>query len=155
MRNQTGNYQLLQALPGSYIALKCLENGHVTLPQNQPGKTPGAGTVYVSGTSQPDDNEVLSEVLQWNPEGTGGDRLGKPLTIQNFDNKRCYQISNGNICISRQKEFPNPIPGITWVCSRTLVRNRYYNPERYTARFGIHNILDTVIADNPRLSGLT
>jgi len=62
-RNQIGSYPPLQALPGSYIALKYLENGHVTLPQNQPGKLPGAGTVYVLGTSQPDDNEVLTEVL--------------------------------------------------------------------------------------------
>ena len=111
-RNQTENYPRLQALPGSYIALKYLENGHVTLPQNQPGKPPGAGTVYVFGTGQPDHNEVLSEVLQWNPRGTGGDRRGKLLTIQDFDDKRCYQINDGNISVSRQNEFPNPIPGI-------------------------------------------
>lgn len=36
--NQTVNCPQLHVSPGSYVAMKYLENGHVTLPQNQPGK---------------------------------------------------------------------------------------------------------------------
>ncbi|KAK1088045.1 hypothetical protein LTR33_000733, partial [Friedmanniomyces endolithicus] len=49
---QTSNYSnpaypKLQVTPGSYVAMKYLENGHVTLPWNQLGKPPGGGTVFV------------------------------------------------------------------------------------------------------------
>jgi hypothetical protein len=37
------------------LAIKYLENGHVTLPQNQLGKPPGAGTVHVFVTLSPDE----------------------------------------------------------------------------------------------------
>jgi hypothetical protein len=109
--NQTVNYPSLGASPGAYVAIKYLENGHVTLPQNQPGKPQGGGTVYVFGTSQPNDNELLTEVLQWTTDGTGGDQRGSLLTAQNFDDNRCYQINNGNISVARQNEFPDPTPG--------------------------------------------
>lgn len=91
--------------------MKYLENGHVTLPQNVPGKPQGAGTVYVFGTSKPEDHELLVEVLQWTHDGTGGNKRGTLLTAQDFDDKRCYQINNGNMSIIRQREFPNPVPG--------------------------------------------
>jgi hypothetical protein len=107
--NQTEGYPRLMISPGSYIALKYLENGHVTLPQNQPGKPRGAGTVYVFGTSQPNNDERLTDILQWTADGSGGDRQGKLLTAQNFDDGRCYQINSGNISLSRQKAFPDPV----------------------------------------------
>jgi hypothetical protein len=110
-RNQTKDYPRLQAFPGSSIAIKYLENGHVTLPQNQPGKPPGAGTIYVFGTNQPDDSEILTEVLQWTSDGCGGDRRGRLLMARNFDDNRCYQLNGGNISVTRQQEFPNPVPG--------------------------------------------
>jgi hypothetical protein len=91
--------------------MKYLENGHVSLPQNTPGKPAGGGTVFVFGTSQPSDNELLVDVLQWTPNGTGGDGRGRLLAAQNFDDGRCYQINTGNISIIRQQEFPNPVQG--------------------------------------------
>src|ERR1700747_3242322 len=48
--NQTANFPRLQVSPGTYVAMKYLENGHVTLPQIQAGKARGAGTVFVFGT---------------------------------------------------------------------------------------------------------
>jgi hypothetical protein len=109
--NQTINYPRLTTSPGTYVAIKYLKNGHVSLPQNQPSKPQAAGTVYVFGTSQPSDNEVLTEILQWTTDGTGNDKRGKLLTAQNFDDDKCYQINNGNISIARQEEFPDPTPG--------------------------------------------
>jgi len=107
-RNQTANYPRLQAPPGSYIAIKYLENGHVTLPQ--PGKPPGGGTVYVFGTLSPNENEKLRDVLQWTTDGKGGDGRGKLLAAENFDDGRCYQLNNESISLSRRKDFPNLFP---------------------------------------------
>jgi hypothetical protein len=109
--NQTVNFPRLQVSPGSYVAVKYLENGHVTLPQNQPGKPLAGGTVFVFGTTQPSEDEKLMDVLQWSADGTGGNQLGRLLTAQNFDDRRCYQINSGSISITRQKEFPDPVPG--------------------------------------------
>ncbi|EXJ56215.1 uncharacterized protein A1O5_12671 [Cladophialophora psammophila CBS 110553] len=109
--NQTNGYPRLSASPGVYIAMKYLENGHVTLPQIQPGKPQGAGIVFVFGTSQPTDNDLLTEVLQWTTNGAGGDRRGRLLTAQNFDDGRCYQINDGDVSVARQEEYPNLTPG--------------------------------------------
>jgi len=106
-KNQTATYPRLQASPGSYIAIKYLENGHVTLPQ--PGKQSGAGIVYVFGTLSPEEKETITNVLQWTADGKGGDGRGKLLAAQNFDDGRCYQLNNESISLSRQKEFPNLI----------------------------------------------
>ncbi|RMY84422.1 hypothetical protein D0862_11419 [Hortaea werneckii] len=95
--------------PGGYVAMKYLENGHVTLPWNQLGKTPGTGTVFVYGTTQPSENEKIADVLHWNSDGTGGDGRGFLLTAQNFDDGRCHQINCGNISTDRQMLFPNHV----------------------------------------------
>ena len=108
--SQTDGYPRLSASPGASVAMKYLENGHVTLPQTPPGKPQGAGTVFVFGTSQPSDSDLLTEVLLWTTDGTGGDGRGKLLTAQNFDDGRCYQINDGDISESRQEEYPNPTP---------------------------------------------
>ena len=109
--NQTTNYPRLTVSPGTYIAMKYLKNEHISLPQNPPGKPQGAGTVYVFGTSQPSNNELLMEVLQWTRDGTDSSKRGRLLAAQNFDDDRCYQIKNSSISIARQEKFPNPIPG--------------------------------------------
>ena len=109
--NQTQGFPRLSAWPGAYMAMKYLENGHVTLPQNTPGKPVGGGTVFVFGTSQPIENELLVDVLEWTTDSTGGDRRGKLVTAQNFDDGRYYQINAGNISLTRQQEFPDPVEG--------------------------------------------
>lgn len=109
--NQTSNYPALTVGPGSSFAMKYFENGHVTLPENQQGKPPMAGTVFVYGTTQPKSDEKIVDVLGWTADGSGGDKRGVLLTAQNFDDGRCYQINGGPISTERQKEFPDPIPG--------------------------------------------
>ena len=54
------------------------ENGHVTLPDNQPGKPANRGTVFVYGTTQPSPTDTLLAIHRvWNAAGTGGDQRGE------------------------------------------------------------------------------
>jgi len=98
---QTQGYPQLMAKPGAYVAAKYLENGHVSLPENQAGKPGSGGVVYIYVTSQPKDDEKLADVLKWNTGGTGGDKRGKLISQQNFDDGRCYQINSGPISQQR------------------------------------------------------
>ena len=108
-QSQTAGSPRLQAAPGDMIALRYQENGHVTLPQNQPGKPPNRGTVYVYGTTQssPDD-KFLDIFNKWNTDGSGGNKKGKLLATYNFDDGQCYQVNGGSISQSRQKQFAHP-----------------------------------------------
>ena len=114
----------LQASPGDPIALRYQENGHVTLPNTQPGKPKNRGTVYVYGTTQPKVGEKLLDVhKQWNEQGTGGDKRGVLLSVGNFDDGRCYQINGGNISTERQKEYPhtaNQLMGADLWCQQDI-----------------------------------
>ncbi|PWY91168.1 hypothetical protein BO70DRAFT_86924 [Aspergillus heteromorphus CBS 117.55] len=122
--NVTEGSPRLQASAGAAIALRYQENGHVTLPWNQPGKPKNRGTIYVYGTTQPKENETLLGVHKvWNADGTGGDRRGVLLSTQNFDDGRCYQINNGNISEYRQGEYPhvaNTLMGADLWCQQDL-----------------------------------
>ena len=96
----------LQATPDSMIALLYQENGHVTLPQNQPGKPPNRGTIYIYGTTQPAQNETFNNVFgKWTADGKGGDGRGKLLSMQNFDDGQCYQKNTGDISDARQQKY--------------------------------------------------
>jgi hypothetical protein len=96
----------LEASAGAAIALRYQENGHVTLPQTQPGKPPNRGTVYVYGTTQPKTGEKLLDVHgAWTPDGTGGDGRGVLLSVQNYDDGRCYQVNSGEISGTRQAKY--------------------------------------------------
>ncbi|OQD77573.1 hypothetical protein PENDEC_c002G04663 [Penicillium decumbens] len=107
-QTQTNGSPRLQASAGAAIALRYQENGHVTLPWNQPGKPPNRGTVYVYGTTEPKVGEKFLDVHgAWNSDGTGGDKRGVLLSKQNFDDGRCYQINTGNISQSRQETYPH------------------------------------------------
>ncbi|KAI9821100.1 MAG: hypothetical protein M1827_003834 [Pycnora praestabilis] len=107
-QNQTAGSPRLQAAAGNFVAIRYQENGHVTLPQNQPGKPANRGTVYIYGTedSQPTDT-LLAIHNVWNANGTGGDGRGKLLAMQPFDDGKCYQVNGGNISVARQQEFPH------------------------------------------------
>ena len=107
-QTQTDGSPRLQASAGAAIALRYQENGHVTLPWNQPGKPKNRGTVYIYGTTEPKQGETLLDVHgAWNADGTGGDKRGVLLSTQNFDDGRCYQINTGNISESRQETYPH------------------------------------------------
>jgi hypothetical protein len=108
-QTQTDGSPRLQAAASDAIALRFQENGHVTLPQNQPGKPQNRGTVYVYGTNQssPDDS-FLAIHRVWTPDGTGGDGRGRLLSTRNFDDGQCYQTNGGQISQQRQQEFKHP-----------------------------------------------
>ncbi|OJJ46981.1 hypothetical protein ASPZODRAFT_65802 [Penicilliopsis zonata CBS 506.65] len=122
--NQTAGSPRLQASVGAAIALRYQENGHVTLPWNQPGKPPNRGTGYVYGTQEPRVNETFLSIHKvWNQNGTGGDGRGVLLSVQNFDDGRCYQINTGNISEHRQVEYPhvaNTLMGADLWCQQDL-----------------------------------
>ncbi|KIV99662.1 uncharacterized protein PV09_08717 [Verruconis gallopava] len=99
----------LKTLPGNTVALRYLENGHVTQPYIQPGKPASGGLVYIYATTNPNPNTKLVDVLQWGTNSTLDQ--GRLLNINPFDDGRCYQVSNVPISVQRQAEFPNPIQG--------------------------------------------
>ena len=109
--NYDSTHPRLQAAPGFYVAMKYLENGHVTLPQNQPGKPKMGGTVFVYATTKPSNTEKIVDVLKWNTAGTGGDSRGSQIAAQNYDDGRCHQINSGAISTQRQQQFPDHVLG--------------------------------------------
>ncbi|KAJ5920902.1 hypothetical protein N7466_009228 [Penicillium verhagenii] len=123
-QTQTTGSPRLQANAGDAIALRYQENGHVTLPWNQPGKPPNRGTVYVYGTTDPKLGETLNDVhgvWGWNGTGSGGN--GTLLSVQNFDDGRCYQINTGNISEYRQEKYPhvaNTLMGADLWCQQDI-----------------------------------
>ena len=107
-QQQTEGWPRLEAKPGDVVALLYRENGHVTLPDTQPGKPKNRGTVHVYGTSKPrPDDKFLDIHGVWNQDGTGGDGRGKLLSRQNFDDGRCYQINGDRISTERQQKYPH------------------------------------------------
>jgi hypothetical protein len=61
---QTDGSPRLQAATGDAIALRYQENGHVTLPDNQPGKLANRGTVFVYSTTQPSLSDTLLGIYE-------------------------------------------------------------------------------------------
>ncbi|KAM0516321.1 hypothetical protein ACHAPE_005468 [Trichoderma viride] len=101
-KEENPQFPMLEAAPGDHIALIHLENGHTTLPQNQPKKPQNRGTIFLYGTSQPNENERLFDVhLVWNKAGTGGDKRGVLLGTRSYDDGNCYQPNNGALSIER------------------------------------------------------
>ncbi|KAK5007354.1 hypothetical protein LTR28_005390 [Elasticomyces elasticus] len=45
--------------------MKYLENGHVTLPDDQKGKPRAGGTVFIYGTTQPSRTETITDAIYW------------------------------------------------------------------------------------------
>ncbi|CAD6573349.1 MAG: hypothetical protein ASARMPRED_006005 [Alectoria sarmentosa] len=128
-RTQQAQYQSngsprLRASPGDLVALRYQENGHVTLPQNQPGKQSNRGTVSIYGTTQPKSPELFLDVFgQWNTNATGGDQRGRLLARQDFDDNYCYQINQGHISTMRQAQYPhtpNQLMGANLWCQNNI-----------------------------------
>ncbi|KAL8735328.1 MAG: hypothetical protein Q9166_000873 [cf. Caloplaca sp. 2 TL-2023] len=121
---QSDGSPMLKATPGDMVALRYQENGHVTLPQNPPGKPPNRGTVYIYGTTDPKpDDKFLSIHKVWNPQGTGGDKRGKLLATEPFDDGQCYQINNSPISGQRQgqtKKEADPMMGQDLWCQNNF-----------------------------------
>lgn len=98
----------LQAAPGDAVALRYQENGHVTLPETQPGKADNRGDVFVYGTTNPQEGALLNDIHGvWTADGQGGDGSGVLLAKASYDDGQCYQINGGAISNERQSEFPH------------------------------------------------
>jgi hypothetical protein len=112
-KQSSNKYPRLQAVPGGFIAMRYMENGHVTLPGNQKGKPEKAGTVFVYGTTEPKQDEKIATVLRWTQDGKGGDGRGVLLATNNFDDARCYENNKSPVHMERAKETPNYAMGQT------------------------------------------
>ena len=110
--NQSDGSPRLKAAPGSLVSLRYQENGHVTLPDAQLGKAKNRGTVFIYGTTDPQPTDTFLDIHNvWTADGSGGDKRGKLLVAQNFDDGQCYQVNGGPISTERQSEFPHePTP---------------------------------------------
>lgn len=99
--NYTADYPRLTAAPLDKIAMRYLENGHVTLVQ---GVRPAHnGTVFIYGTKSPSDTDTYLGIHRvWNTAGTGGDKRGKLIATRNFDDGKCFQMNGSPISAARQ-----------------------------------------------------
>jgi hypothetical protein len=96
----------LTASPGDFLALRYLENGHVSLPDGQPNKPLNRGTIFIYGTTQPRaDDTIVAIHGVWNRDGTGGDGRGRLLATRNYDDGQCYEANGGSISAQRQGTF--------------------------------------------------
>lgn len=100
-------YPRLQAVPGGFIAMRYMENGHITKPSNQLGKPEKGGTVFVYGTTEPRADEKIANVLRWTQDGQGGDQRGILLAMNDFDDGRCYEKNETPVSLERQLSDPN------------------------------------------------
>lgn len=107
----SSEYPQLSVAPGSYVAMKYLENGHVTQPFIPAGKPAGSGTVFIFGTYEPSATETLVDVLSWTKDGKGGNGKGWLMAAQNYDDGRCHQLNQAPISINRQMSDGNHPPG--------------------------------------------
>jgi hypothetical protein len=107
-------YPRLQTPPGGFVALRYMENGHVTEPISADvptgriaGKPDMGGTIFVYGTTEPKEDEKLATVINWTKDGQGGDKRGKLLTMNDFDDGRCYEINSTPKSQDRAKTNPS------------------------------------------------
>jgi hypothetical protein len=109
--NYSSRYPKLQVVPGDFVAMKYLENGHVTRPWDPDGKPPLGGTIWVYATYKAKEDEKLADILQWDANGTAGNGDGWLMATQDFDDGRCHQINTSHESTRRQSDFPNHPPG--------------------------------------------
>ncbi|KAI9648698.1 hypothetical protein NHQ30_003338 [Ciborinia camelliae] len=95
------SYPVLSAAPGDFVAIRYQENGHVTEPtqgaHDNKGRGFGSGLVYVYGTADSKATDMYNSIHKvWNKDGTGGDKRGKLLAVQYFDDMACFLAGNTN-----------------------------------------------------------
>ena len=105
--NQTGG-PILSAPQGSRLALRYLENGHITQPYSPPNKA-NSGLVSVYATTQPSEDELFLPIHgQWTADQTGGDKRGYLIASTPFDDGECFQFDptfHSNIANVRDQVF--------------------------------------------------
>jgi hypothetical protein len=134
--SQTSGSPALIASPGDMVALRYQENGHVTLPENQPGKPANRGTIFIYGTTKPSNSDTLLGIHKvWTADGKGGDGRGVLLATRNYDDGQCYQVNGGTISKQRQKEFahkPNSLMGGDLWCQADVTLPNSIDGSSYT-----------------------
>ncbi|KAL3422192.1 hypothetical protein PVAG01_06348 [Phlyctema vagabunda] len=104
---QENNKPVLSASAGDRIALRYLENGHVTKPDISGIKPKNSGTVFVYGTTKPLATDKYLDIHnKWNADGTGGDKRGVLLAAQPFDDGQCYEANGSPVALERQAAGP-------------------------------------------------
>jgi hypothetical protein len=110
-------YPRLKVVPGGFISMRYSENGHVTEPADggcmlgKPCAKEGSGTVFIYGTTEPQEDEKLVTVLQWTQDGKGGNGKGVLLASMDFVDSRCYETNPTPESAKRRKATPNWIRG--------------------------------------------
>ncbi|CAL3972479.1 unnamed protein product [Diplocarpon coronariae] len=104
---QSNGFPALKAAPGDQVALRYLENGHVTKPTVPEGHPAGSGTIFIYGTKDAQDTDTYNGIHRvWNADGTGGDKRGKLIATRPYDDGRCFQINDSPISVARQAKAP-------------------------------------------------
>ncbi|OBT73214.1 hypothetical protein VF21_08699 [Pseudogymnoascus sp. 05NY08] len=126
----------LTAGAGDHVALRYQENGHVTIPETNPGKPKNRGTVYIYGTEDPLVTDKFMDIHNvWTADGKGGDGRGVLLATRNFDDGQCYQVNSHPISLERQKQFPKKADaemGINLWCQSDIKLPANIDSKRYT-----------------------
>ena len=109
-QTQSPGHPRLQASPGDLIAIRYTENGHVTQPRDPKlaagPDQPHGGPVRILGTTQGTGAFTLDQVVQWTQDGSGGDKKGKLLEMQNYDDGQCYEKGSKPPQQERQAKYP-------------------------------------------------
>ncbi|TLD27064.1 hypothetical protein PspLS_04417 [Pyricularia sp. CBS 133598] len=102
---KNAKFPKLKAAPGETIAIRYLENGHVTGPDLM--KPKNRGTVYIYATTEPRDGQAIQDVYQkWTADGQGGDKKGRLLAKRNYDDERCFEGKNNKPESNRRQALP-------------------------------------------------
>ena len=105
VRTQSPGYPRLLVTPGTMVALRYKENGHITKPTAEKLST---GAVSVYGTAFPLPSDTLAHVHHvWNANGTGGDGRGRLLGRTSFDDGSCHEANDSSLSKLRQQK-PQP-----------------------------------------------
>lgn len=132
----TPGFPRLKVEAGDHVALRYQENGHVTIPDTNPGKPKNRGTVYIYGTEKPlVTDKFLSIHKVWTADGKGGDGRGVLLATRNYDDGQCYQVNDHPISLERQKQFPKEADaemGVNLWCQSDVQLPASINSDQYT-----------------------
>ena len=123
--NQTEGSPALRASAGAHVALRYQENGHITLTQNDPPGKLSSGTISVYGTIASRPQDTMLEIHGvWDSAGQGGDKRGRLLSRQDFDDGRCYQVNDSPLSRERQQRYPHapdPLQGQNLWCATVVI----------------------------------
>ena len=75
------------------------------------GKPKQGGTAFVFGTSQSNPEQAMNAALEWTRDGSGGNRRGRLLASQNFDDDRCYENNKTPLANLRRSQISASLSG--------------------------------------------